>query len=165
MTHFAIGTIMHEKLGEVRIYFNGPNQEITFEKYSHDKGRQWGKSGIVPKSLLNAIKIFENANANGNYAKCYSNLKLYEFDRDELRAEEERIEKLRAESKRRVMDMGAPTVSELIKTMESLVEEDPSVAEFLVYYGGAEWYMHIDKADRCVIFDEEMIYEDYELDE
>lgn len=164
MTHFAIGTIVHEKLGELQIFFNGPNQEITFEKYSCEKGRQWGKSGIVPKSLLNALEIIENAVVAGNHSKRYSNVRLYEFDRDELRTEEERIAKLRAESMRRVMYVGAPTVSNLIHLLQQIISEDKSVAEFPIYFGGAEWYLHIDKQDRCVIFDEESLYDDYEQD-
>lgn len=165
MTHFSIGTIVHEKFGELQIYFNGPNQEVTFEKYSPETGRQRVRTGIIPRSLLDALEIFENANITGNHAKCYSNVKLYEFDRDELRAEEERITKLRAESKRRVMYVGAPTVSYLIKLLERLVAEDSDLASFPVYCGGADWYLHIDKQDRCMVFDEERLYEEYELDE
>ena len=165
MTHFAIGTIVHEKSGELRIFFNGPNKEVTFEKYSPEKGWKRGKSGIIPKSLLDALEIFENANATGNHSKTYSNIRLYEFDRDELRAEEERIAKLRAESKRRVIEVGAPAVSYLIELLERLVAEDPDLASFPVYFGGADWYLHIDKQDRCVVFDEDMLYEEYELDE
>ena len=161
MTRIAIGSLVHDGHGKLRIFFNGAYQEVTLENDTLGKKEICLQTGIMPRSLLHALEIIEHAPMQ-NDAKGYREIRLYPFDKEELRAEEERIKELQATSKRRVMYVGAPTVSNLIKILENIVTQDPLVAQFPVYYGGIEWYLHIDGEDQCIIFDEEMLYEDYE---
>lgn len=164
MKRFAIGTVEHKKHGVLKICFHGPNKELTFEQDLIEGAQRRAKTGVVPKSLLNALEALEDTFKTQKHAEAFSNLKLFDFDRDELRAEEAHMAQLKAQSKHRAFDVGAPTVSDLIELFENLIDEDPMIAQFPIYFGGADWYLHVDGSDMCVIMDEELLYEDYELD-
>ena len=164
MESFIIGTVEHQRCGELKICFHGPNKMLTFEQELPGGGQRSANVGLVPTSLLNALEIVEKAfNARKN-PNAFVNLKLFDFDRAELREEELRIAQLKTQSKHRAFDVGAPMVSELIELFENLIEQDPMIAQFPVYFAGGDWYLHVDGKDLCVIMDEEMLYEEYELE-
>ena len=72
-------------------------------------------------------------------------------------------EALRKASKRRAIYAGAPSLGCLAQYLNELLDQDPFLAFYPVFVCGTTWYIHIDDGEGCVLLDNELLYEDYEL--
>lgn len=163
MPSFKIASISHPTCGDMELHFQGPNRALIITKHSPDGYPAGKETTIVPRSLLHALEMLEEIASSGRCLPGGYSLERMDWDLDELRAEEEQIEALRKASKRRAIYAGAPSLGCLAQYLNELLDQDPFLAFYPVFVCGTTWYIHIDDGEGCVLLDNELLYEDYEL--
>ena len=165
MQHSNIGFATRDVYSNTYIFYNGKDQELTAETRELGNPPSVEGSGIFPTSLLDALEKLDEIASHHNRINRNYNFRVCAFDREALHTDEERGEKLRAESQRRAAFAGVPTIMGVIKTLEHLVAQDKDIVPYPVYCCGCECFLHPDAGRLEIIIDNELLYEDYELNE
>lgn len=163
MPSFKIGSISHPTYGDMELHFQGPNRALIITKYSPDGCPPGKETTIVPRSLLHALEMLNAIASSGGCLPGGYRLEQIDWNLDELRAEPEQIEELRKVSKRRAIYAGAPSLGCLTQYLNELLDQNPFLSFYPVFICGTAWYIHIDEGQVCVLLDNELLYEDYEL--
>lgn len=163
MPGFKIASAHHPDFGSVEIHFQGANQPLAIVRYHSDHRPFRQETTIVPRSLLNALEMLDDIASSGSYLTGGYKLKPMNWNLDELRSEEKQLEELRKASKRRAVYAGTPSLGCLAQHLNELLDQNPFLAFYPVFICGTAWYIHIDEGQVCVLLDNELLYEDYEL--
>lgn len=163
MPSFKIASISHPTYGDMELHFQGPNRALIITKYSPDGCPPGKETTIVPRSLLHAIELLDEIERNGGCVPGGYRLEQMDWNLDEFKAEQERIEELQEASKRRAIYTGAPSLGCLTQYLNELLDKNPFLAFYPVFVCGTTWYLHIDEGQNHVLLDNELLYEDYEL--